>query len=64
MRKVSLDTKNPVEGTFNPSWEDPYEIIGLPRLEHGRHSQLPPEETFSAARLSRPGPSANQQSYG
>ncbi|CAL2244499.1 unnamed protein product [Prunus armeniaca] len=31
MRKVSLATKNPTEGTFGPSWEGPYEIIGIQR---------------------------------
>ncbi|CAL9028106.1 unnamed protein product [Prunus brigantina] len=31
MRKVSLATKNPTEGTLGPSWEGPYEIIGIQR---------------------------------
>ena len=64
MRKILLATKNPVEGILSPSWEDPYEIIGLPRLKDGRHGQLPPEGTFSAARLSHLGLSANHRSYG
>ncbi|CAL9019523.1 unnamed protein product [Prunus brigantina] len=29
MRKVYLATKNPTEGTLGPSWEGPYEIIGI-----------------------------------
>ncbi|XP_021833172.1 uncharacterized protein K02A2.6-like [Prunus avium] len=31
MRKVSLATKNPTEGTLGPSWEGPYEVIGILR---------------------------------
>ncbi|CAL8994500.1 unnamed protein product [Prunus brigantina] len=31
MREVSLATKNPTEGTLGPSWEGPYEIIGIRR---------------------------------
>ncbi|CAL8992882.1 unnamed protein product, partial [Prunus brigantina] len=31
MRKVSLATKNPTEGTLGPSWEGPYEIIRIQR---------------------------------
>ncbi|CAL8163012.1 unnamed protein product [Prunus armeniaca] len=31
MRKVSLATKNHTEGTLGPSWEGPYEIIGIQR---------------------------------
>ncbi|CAL9024922.1 unnamed protein product [Prunus brigantina] len=31
MRKVSLATKNFTEGTLGPSWEGPYEIIGIQR---------------------------------
>ncbi|CAL8990397.1 unnamed protein product [Prunus brigantina] len=31
MREVSLATKNPTEGTLGPSWEGPYEIIGIQR---------------------------------
>ncbi|CAL2225170.1 unnamed protein product [Prunus armeniaca] len=31
MRKVSLATKNPMEGTLGTTWEGPYEIIGILR---------------------------------
>ena len=31
MRKVSLATKNPSEGTLGPTWEGPYEIIKICR---------------------------------
>ncbi|XP_034198943.1 uncharacterized protein LOC117614289 [Prunus dulcis] len=31
MRKVSLATKDATEGTLGPSWEGPYEIIGILR---------------------------------
>ncbi|KAI5344469.1 hypothetical protein L3X38_012346 [Prunus dulcis] len=31
MRKVSLATKNPTEGTFGPTWKGPYEIIKICR---------------------------------
>ncbi|CAL9010606.1 unnamed protein product [Prunus brigantina] len=31
MRKVSLATRNPTEGTLGPSLEGPYEIIGIQR---------------------------------
>ena len=31
MRKVSLATKDTTEGTLGPSWEGPYEIIGILR---------------------------------
>ncbi|XP_021832749.1 uncharacterized protein LOC110772600 [Prunus avium] len=31
MRMVSLATKNPTEGTLGPSWEGPYEVIGILR---------------------------------
>ncbi|CAL2265888.1 unnamed protein product [Prunus armeniaca] len=31
MRKVSLATKDSREGTLGPSWERPYEIIGIQR---------------------------------
>ncbi|BFG37056.1 hypothetical protein CerSpe_233300 [Prunus speciosa] len=31
MREVSLATKNPTEGTLGPSWEGPYEVIGILR---------------------------------
>ncbi|XP_021812768.1 uncharacterized protein LOC110755796 [Prunus avium] len=31
MRKVSLATKNPTEGILGPSWEGPYEVIGILR---------------------------------
>ncbi|XP_008245090.1 PREDICTED: uncharacterized protein LOC103343199 [Prunus mume] len=33
LRKVLLSTKNPMEGTLRPSWEGPYEIIGILRSE-------------------------------
>ncbi|CAL2229904.1 unnamed protein product [Prunus armeniaca] len=31
LRKVSLATKNPTEGTLAPSWEGPYEIVSICR---------------------------------
>ncbi|CAL8087759.1 unnamed protein product [Prunus armeniaca] len=31
MRKVSLATKNPNEGTLGPTWEGPYEITKVCR---------------------------------
>ncbi|CAL2246890.1 unnamed protein product [Prunus armeniaca] len=31
MRKVSLATKNPTEGTLGPTWEGPYEITKVCR---------------------------------
>ncbi|CAL9030607.1 unnamed protein product [Prunus brigantina] len=31
MRKVSLATKNPTEGTLGPTWEGPYEVTGISR---------------------------------
>ncbi|CAL8174201.1 unnamed protein product [Prunus armeniaca] len=31
MRKVSMATKDPKEGTLGPSWEGPYEVIGIQR---------------------------------
>ncbi|CAL9004637.1 unnamed protein product [Prunus brigantina] len=31
MRKVSLATKNPTEGTLGPTWEGPYEVTRISR---------------------------------
>ncbi|CAL8992280.1 unnamed protein product [Prunus brigantina] len=31
LRKVSLATRNPTEGTLGPSWEGPYEIVNICR---------------------------------
>ncbi|CAL2272242.1 unnamed protein product [Prunus armeniaca] len=31
MRKISLATNNPTEGTLGPSWEAPYEIVSIQR---------------------------------
>ncbi|XP_020410598.1 uncharacterized protein LOC109946620 [Prunus persica] len=46
MRKVSLATKNPTEGTLGPTWEGPYEIIkiyrpGTYQLRDPRGKMLP-----------------------
>ncbi|CAL9006207.1 unnamed protein product [Prunus brigantina] len=31
LRKVSLATRNPTEGTLGPSWEGPYQIVSICR---------------------------------
>ncbi|CAL2246075.1 unnamed protein product [Prunus armeniaca] len=31
LRKVSVVTRNPTEGTLGPSWEGPYEIVNICR---------------------------------
>lgn len=31
MRNVSLATKNSAEGTLDPTWEEPYELINVCR---------------------------------